>query len=265
MLLEYAFRVRAPDNPVMRFTQEHPGHRVLITLLRRSTNEPEERAVYTFLGDTRETKRFLQGEFVQRHGTYEPIGEDDDHVSVEVSTHLLPRIHGRSPNEITYEVLGKDAVFLPFLVFDGWLHVRVLSANEESGKRFLRFLAMVRDVMRPEAYQSVPVRPYRPEIRLENALRVLTPRQLEVLRVANEMGYWDEPRRTNLDRVAGRFGVSKAAVHKSLATAERRVMRVFIEEVAAMEDGPKGLDGAAGNEAVGAKGPMPAPIEPEKE
>lgn len=265
MLLEYAFRVRAPDNPVMRFTQDHPSHRVLITLLRRSTKEAEERAVYTFLGDNRETKRFLQGEFVKRHGTYEPIGEDEDHVSVEVSTHLLPRIHGRPPNEITYEVLGTDAVFLPFLVFEGWLHVRVLSANKDSGRRFKRFLDMVRDVMRPEAYQSVPVRPYRPEVRLENALRVLTPRQLEVLKVANEMGYWDEPRTTNLDRVAGRFGVSKAAVHKSLATAERRVMRVFIEEVAAMEDGPKRLEPAGGDDGAASKATQAPPIEPREE
>lgn len=233
MILEYAFRVRASDNPVMRFTEEHPGHRVLITLLRRSTQEPEERAVYTFLGETRETKRFLQDEFARRHGTYEPISEDDDHVSVEVSTHLLPRIHGRPPNEITYEVLGPDAVFLPFLVFKGWLHVRVLSANPGGGKRFLRFLDMIKEVMRPQEYQVVPVRQYRPELRLENALGVLTERQLDVLKVANEMGYWDEPRRTNLEQVARRFEVSKAAVHKSLATAERRVMRVFIEEVAA--------------------------------
>lgn len=235
MILEYAFRVRSPENPVMRFTQEHPDHRVLITLLRRSSREPEERAVYLFLGDARETKRFLQGEFAKRHGSYEPISEDADHVSVEVSTHLLPRIHGRPPNEITYEVLGPDAVFLPFLVFEGWLHVRVLSANENAGRRFMRFLDMVKDVMKPQDYQTVPVRPYRPEVRLENAFGVLTPRQLEVLQVANEMGYWDEPRRTNLDQVAQRFGVSKAAVHKSLATAERRVMRAFIEEVTAME------------------------------
>jgi predicted DNA binding protein len=235
MILEYAFRVRAPDNPVMRFTQENPEHRVLINLLRRSTREAEERAVYTFLGDTRETLRFLQGEFAKRHGTYEPIGEDSDHVSVEVSTHLLPKIHGRPPNEITYEVLGQDAVIMPFLVFQGWLHVRVLSANEGTGRRFLRFLEMVKDVMRPQEYQAVPVRPYRPETRLENVMGVLTPRQLEVLGVANEMGYWDEPRRTNLDKVAQRFGVSKAAVHKSLATAERRVMRAFVEEVAALK------------------------------
>lgn len=233
MIHEYAFRVRAPDNPVMRFTEEHGDHRILITLLRRSTAEPEERAVYTFLGDPHPTRRFLTGEFAKRHGSIEPISEDEDHVSVEVSTHLLPRIHGRTPNEITYEVLGRDAVFLPFLVLDGWLHVRVLSANEAAGRRFMRYLEMIREYMHPEAYTAYPPRPYRPELRLEQALALLTPRQEEVLSVANDMGYWDEPRRVTLDRIADRFGISKAALHKSLATAERRVMRAFIKEVVA--------------------------------
>jgi AraC-like DNA-binding protein len=233
LIIEYAFRVRAPENPVMRFTETHPEHRILITLLRRSTAEAEERAVYTFLGDTHATRRFLAGEFAKRHGSIEPISQDDDHVSVEVSTHLLPRVHGRTPNEMTYEVLGRDAVFLPFIVLDGWLHVRVLSANQAAGRRFLRFLEMIREYMRPEAYTLYPARPYRPELRLEQALALLTARQEEVLTVAHEMGYWDDTRRATLDTIAERFGISKAAVHKSLTTAERRVMRAFIQEVQA--------------------------------
>ncbi len=232
MITEFSFRVKTLDNPLMRFTAENLGHRILIGLLRRSTRELEERAVFTFIGDNQTTRRFLTGEFSKRYGTYEPIQESEGYVSVEVSTHLLPGLGaGKTPNQVTYDILGPDAQFLPILVADGWMHVRVLSANQEAGDRFLQFLGRVKEYLKPEAYHLYPARDYRPEARLHEAVNDITPRQEEVLRVAYDMGYWADPRRCNLDDIARRLGVSKAAVHKSLRAGERKVMATFFEDV----------------------------------
>lgn len=247
MIQEYSFRVKTLDNPLMRFTAEHTQHRILITLLREHTQKLEERAVFTFLGDNQTTKRFLTGEFTKRYGTAEPIHEDKDYVSVEVSTHLLPLIGGKSPNQVTYEILGRDAIFLPLMVTDGWLHVRVLSANESAGQRFVQFLNLMREHLRPESFHLYPAREYRPEARLHEATEDITPRQQEVLNMAYEMGYWDEPRRCNLEDIANRFSVSKAAIHKSLSAGERKVMATFFEDVLRRRRGT----GSGGGPATG--------------
>jgi hypothetical protein len=231
MIQEYAFRVKTLDNPLMRFTAENPDHRILITLLRDSVERLEERAIFTFLGDNQTTRRFLTGEFTKRYGSTAPIHEAVDYVSVEVSTHLLPSINGKPPNRITYDILGPDAVFLPLLVMEGWLHVRVLSANETNGARFLQFLSLMKEHLKPDAYHLYPVRAYRPEARLHEATEDITPRQQEVLAAAYEMGYWAEPRRCNLEDIAHRFHVSKAAIHKSLSAGERKVMATFFEDI----------------------------------
>lgn len=231
MIHEYSFRVKTLDNPLMRFTAESPDHRILITLLRESTRKLEERAVFTFLGPNQDTRRFLTGEFTKRYGTTTPLHEADDYVSVEVSTHLLPSLGGRPPTQITYDILGADAIFLPLLVADGWLHVRVLSAHVEVGRRFLQFLELMKDHLRPDAFHLYAVRPYRPEARLHEATEDITPRQQEVLTEAYRMGYWADPRRCNLAEIAEHLNVSKAAIHKSLAAGERKVMATYFEDI----------------------------------
>lgn len=230
MFREYAFRIKTGEGPLMRFTRDHPDHKVLIQLLRPSAEQLEERAVLVFLGPEDPTMGFLRGEFTKRYGTYVPLREEAGQVSVEVSTHLLPTIHDKTPLELTYEILGPDAVFLPLLVKNGWLHIRVISADTTAGKNFHNALNIMRNQLRPEDFHVYPVRPYRPERRLQDPAEDITDRQLEVVKTAFEMGYWADPRECNLEDIAQRFGVSKAAVHKSLSAAQRKIMRSFFEE-----------------------------------
>ena len=55
----------------------------------------------------------------------------------------------------------------------------------------------------------------------------ITPRQLQILTAAKELGYFDTPRRSNLEDIAVRFGVSKATVGETLRRALRGVLRRF--------------------------------------
>ncbi len=231
MLQEYAFRVKATDSPLTRFTADHPQHRIFLHLLRGSTDRLEDRAVMVFLGPMNETNRFLIGEFSKRYGTYIPLREEDDHVSVEVSTHFLPTIHRKTPNQLTYEVLGEDAIFLPIEIQNGWIRVRVLSANQHAGERFIRFLEMTRKHLNAADFVVETVRPYRTHQPIRDAAEDITDRQMEVLREAYRMGYWADPRRCNLEDIAGRFSVSKAAVHKSLSAGQRKIMGSFFQDV----------------------------------
>ena len=55
----------------------------------------------------------------------------------------------------------------------------------------------------------------------------LSPRQDEMLRMALEFGYYDEPRKCTLETLAKQFGVSKAAVHKRLVSAESKILKNY--------------------------------------
>ena len=52
----------------------------------------------------------------------------------------------------------------------------------------------------------------------------LTPRQLDLYRMARSSGYWDTPRRTTLTDIATIMGLSKSAVSETLAKVERKVL-----------------------------------------
>lgn len=56
----------------------------------------------------------------------------------------------------------------------------------------------------------------------------LTPKQLAVVLAAHDLGLYETPRRANLDALAERFGISKAAVHNRLVIAERKIIGDFV-------------------------------------
>jgi predicted DNA binding protein len=81
----------------------------------------------------------------------------------------------------------------------------------------------MRRVVPADDFKLLHVGEYQPELRLRKGTR-LTPRQEEVLRLAISMGYYSDPRACTLEDMAEAFGVSKAAVHKRLQTAENALI-----------------------------------------
>lgn len=56
----------------------------------------------------------------------------------------------------------------------------------------------------------------------------MTPKQLEVLRSAVALGYYESPRKITLDDLAEVFGISKAAIHNRLQAAERKIITGYL-------------------------------------
>lgn len=63
----------------------------------------------------------------------------------------------------------------------------------------------------------------------------LTPKQLDVLVLASDLGFYNTPRDANLDALAHVLGISKAAVHTRLQTAERKVIADYVAATRAGE------------------------------
>jgi predicted DNA binding protein len=60
--------------------------------------------------------------------------------------------------------------------------------------------------------------------------RLLTDRQIEVLRTASEMGYYSMPREVTQKEVADRLGVTKATCNTLLQRVESSVFGWFVSE-----------------------------------
>jgi len=227
VLREFSFKTAAQGNLLCRFTQRHPGSWILIHLLRPTSRAKAERAIFTIHAESAATDRFLIEDFGRRYGTYDVLNRQGDITSVEVSNYLLPTYRGLDPIELATNLLGHDAFFSPILVEGGYIHIRVVGTASAAGQHFGEMLRRISTVTTPDDFKLTHAGDYDPLKRLRPRTNQLSPRQDEVMRMAIDLGYYDDPRRCTLDAVAKQFGVSKAAVHKRLVSAESKIIKSY--------------------------------------
>jgi predicted DNA binding protein len=230
-LTEYVFKIRSDDNLLCQFTQENPQARIVLNLLRPSAKAPVERAIVTILADPQTRSRFLTGQFARKYGSFETLSDGDDYASVEISTTVLQYYQRHDPIQLTLRMLGPETIFHPVLVEGGYIVVSVVSPNPAGLAAFNEFTRHMRQVVPADDFKLLHVGEYQPELRLRAKGRTLTPRQTEVLKMAIAMGYYNDPRAVTLEDLSQAFGVSKAAVHKRLQTAENALIRRQFEGV----------------------------------
>jgi predicted DNA binding protein len=229
VLQEFVFKVRSDDNLLCQFTKEHPEARIVLNLLRADARAKVEKAIFTLLADRQTRQRFLTGQFARKYGTFEVLSETDAYASVEISTAVLTYYQRHDPIQLTLRMLGPETVFHPVIVEGGYITITVITPNEAGIAAFNEFTRHMRQVVPADDFKLLHVAAYQPELRLKNRGAGLTSRQVEVLKLAIGMGYYDDKRRVTLEELAHALGVSKAAVHKRLQTAENTLIRSHFE------------------------------------
>ncbi len=228
-VMEYVFKIRSDDNLLCRFTADHPDVRILINLLRPSSDSPVEKAIVTILADPLTRRRFLTGEFGKRYGTFQLLGEDEHYASVEISTAVLQYYQRHDPIQLTTRMLGPETVFQPVIVEGGYITINVLSPNPAGLEAFNAFTKHMRTVVPADDFKLLHVGEFDPHRNAKAKERTLTNRQEEVLRLAVQMGYYSDPRACTLEDLSQSLGVSKAAVHKRLQLAENSLIRRYAD------------------------------------
>jgi predicted DNA binding protein len=226
-LREFFFKTTSASNLLCQFTRREQGSWILIHLLRGSSTQKAERALFMIHARRDVVDRFLVEDFGRRYGTYEVLAREDDVTSVEVSNYLLPAYRGMDAAELATSLLGRDAFFAPILVEGGYIHIKVVASSRAASVQFSEVLARVSKATNPEDFKLLQVADYDPTRRLKPRADQLSPRQAEMLKMAIEMGYYDDPRRCTLQTLAQQFGVSKAAVHKRLVSAESKILKAY--------------------------------------
>lgn len=226
-LREYVFKTASSTNLLCQFTRREAGTWILIHLLRGQTQGRAQGAVFTIRAPRAVADRFLTEEFGKRYGTYEIIHKSPELTSVEVTNYLLPAYRGADPVELATKLLGRDAFFAPLLVVGGYIHIRVIATPPADAQTFNELLRRLTTATNPEDFKLIHTGAYDPPLRLLPRDDQISPRQEEVLKLATELGYYDEPRKVTLEEVARAFGVSKAAVHKRLMAAESKIIKNY--------------------------------------
>lgn len=229
VLKEFFFKTSSQGNLLCQFTRREPGAWILVHLFRAGSSQRAERALFTIHAPQAAVDRFLVEEFGRRYGTFEVITREPGLVSVEVTNYLLPTYRGLDPVELATNLLGRDCFFAPILVEDGYMHIKVVGTVRGAGRQFGEMLKRVTTVTSPDDFKLIHAGDYDPRRRLRPRGDDLSPRQDEMLRMAIELGYYDEPRKCTLQTLAQQFGVSKAAVHKRLVSAESKILKAHYQ------------------------------------
>lgn len=59
----------------------------------------------------------------------------------------------------------------------------------------------------------------------------LTPREVETVRLALQLGYYESPRRCRMEDIAIRLGISKSAVYHRMSGIERKAMEQLVDAI----------------------------------
>lgn len=219
------FKTASPTNILCRWTREDSRRWILIQLLRSSAQGRASGAIFTIQGPGTDADRFLREDFGKRYGTFRTLQKREELVSVEVTNYLLPAYRGADPVELATQILGPDVFFAPILVHEGFIHVRSYATPPAEPRSFSELMKRLTVAAHPEEFQLLHTGEWDPVSALRPTDLRLTDRQRDVLRVALEFGYYDEPRRCTLVEIADALGVSKAAVHKHLVSAESKILK----------------------------------------
>lgn len=222
-MTELLFQVEVPEWPVAGFTRDVPGSRVIMNHIRFDEDHFPVRNVFTVLADDEACERFLRL-IRDMYSGIDVLRKDQHALSVLVEPAPEKMRFFKAPFTAALRALGPDRILRPIIIKDGWMTVGIITAAAVD----------VPDVIRTatESFQKAGLNmkllrwgEYRPEDHpIGDFEEKLTPKQVEIVKMGLALGFYDNPRRCNLEKLANVFGISKAAAHNRLKAAEKKIL-----------------------------------------
>jgi hypothetical protein len=154
------------------------------------------------------------------------------HVVGRERTCLVARIEARGRTGYGFswwnEVWGGDAVLRPILFEGQEAILRILVSRPHSEEKLQARLAECARAGHWIEHEVLHARPLGDQGAPPEVTEPLTSRQLEVMRVAHALGYYQTPRGTTLEGIAKTLGVSANAIHKNLVLAESKIISGYL-------------------------------------
>ncbi len=225
-LTELLFQVEAPDWPVAAFTRDHKDSRIIMNHVRLDEDHFPVRTIFTILASPEESAQLLD---IMRkmYVDVQVLRQDSSAVSVLVEPSPEKMRFFKAPFTAALRALGDDRILRPIVIKDGWLTVGIITAAELEISQVIRTAS---DNFKGAGMAMKMIRwgDYKPEDHpIGDYEEKLTPKQSEIVKMGLALGFYDNPRQCTLDTLASVFGISKAAAHNRLKSAERKILASY--------------------------------------
>lgn len=225
-LTEVVYKLRS-DHPLCAFTAEDEEAKVILNKVTYDHERDRGKAIVTAVGP-KETYQDLAERVQKVYPEATPLKEGEDFATFKVHLEEDTLRDRRSPELFAIENFGDDAIIEPSVIKEGYLHSRIIVTGDVDVQELLeRYKDGVEDELW-EDFKLIRMDDFDPQRQIIGSFdNDLTPKQLEVIKVAHALGFYDTPRKSTLDDISSIFGISKAAVHNRLQSAERKVIGDF--------------------------------------
>ena len=226
VMTEIVFQVEIPGLPIVQFTRDNPGTRLIFNHINFDQDHFPIKQILTILGTPAQYDKLL---FVlpEYYDEVRILRRDERACSVIITLNDEKKAILKGPYEEGLRRIGSDMILRPTVIKDGWMTIGVITLVE------VDIGALVREAT--EFLKSLGIRlrllhfgEYKPEEHpIGDYEEKLTPKQAEIVKMALALGLYDTPRKCSLDTLAEIFGISKAAAHNRLKSAERKILSSY--------------------------------------
>ena len=224
---EVVYKIRSDLFPLCSVTEGNPDVKVIVNQTSWDDATGVSRSLITLMGPDDKLQPLadsLNGVFDKM----EVAAQSKEQLILRVTARLDTLKKTGNPTAFALDYFGDDAVLEPALVKDGYFHTRLLITGKVDLADLLASYEKGVKEGRWTDFKLIRIDEYDPEQQIAGAFtESLTQKQLEVIKTALALGFYNTPRDITLDDLSNIFGISKAAVHNRLQAAERKVIAKF--------------------------------------
>lgn len=225
-MTELLFQVELPDWPVASFTRDVKDSRIIMNHIRFDEDHFPTRNIFTVLAAPDDAARLLE---TLRHlyTSIQVLRQDPQALSVLVEPQGERMKFLKAPFTAALRALGPDRILRPIVIRDGWMTVSIITAAKVEIGDIIRTTG---ETFKKAGLNMKLIRwgEYKPEDHpIGDFEEKLTPKQTEIVKMGLALGFYDNPRKCNLETLANVFGISKAAAHNRLKSAERKILTSY--------------------------------------
>lgn len=224
---EVVYKIRSDIFPLATYTAGHPDIKAILNHVSWDAETKSAKTLITLAGPEDRIEEAIAA-LSPAFDRVEVVGRSKEQAVLKASARLDALKKSGNPTAFALEYFGDNAVLEPSLVKDGYHHSRLLITGKVDLADLLAAYERGVKEGRWSDFKLIRIDDYDPEQQIHGAFTEnLTQKQLEVIKTALALGFYNTPRDITLDDLSNIFGISKAAVHNRLQAAERKVIQKF--------------------------------------
>ncbi len=226
-LTEVVYKIRSEIFPLCTFTGRNPDVKAIINQMSWDDATRTSTAIVTLMGPD-DKLRQLAAELGPMYDQVETIHESREQLILKARGNVDTLKKSGNPTAFALEYFGENAIVQPALVREGYFNTRLLiAAKVDLADLLANYERGVKDGKWND-FKLIRIDDYDADQQINGAFTEnLTQKQMEVIKTALALGFYNTPRDITLDDLSNIFGISKAAVHNRLQAAERKVIAKF--------------------------------------